>query len=351
MLILINMNICSYSCLEWNFRCGLLNRLGLQRPAAPRCVVHGRFDIAGVTVINPTRGTARRDRRSQSPTARLPRSRRLSPQSPGSAGCFALPGLIDMHVHLPPDNALKLTAGCGAALSSARRHHRSRSRRPRWNGGRRGAALGQRRRPSRARVFCCGPFVAAGKAMFKNTILLEDASEAAADAAARRVKAAGASFMKFYDGLTEPMIRALERACARHGLKIMGHVPGRPRLRRSAHRRGAAFLRRTRAVDARAQRAGQPLLRLARGRRAADGRDRRDEPEIRHRQHADHRHQPEDAVLPGLRGCAPRTGARACSALLSRRGLASGARPIEQSPVARLSRAAGGARDCQKATI
>ena len=34
----------------------LLTRLGLQRPAAPRCAVHGRFDIAGVTVINPTRG-------------------------------------------------------------------------------------------------------------------------------------------------------------------------------------------------------------------------------------------------------------------------------------------------------
>ena len=31
--------------------------------------------------------------------------------------------------------------------------------------------------------------------------------------------------MKFCDGLTEPMIRALERACERHGLKIMGHVP------------------------------------------------------------------------------------------------------------------------------
>ena len=31
--------------------------------------------------------------------------------------------------------------------------------------------------------------------------------------------------MKFYDGLTEPMIRALERACAGHGLEIMGHVP------------------------------------------------------------------------------------------------------------------------------
>jgi Amidohydrolase family len=31
--------------------------------------------------------------------------------------------------------------------------------------------------------------------------------------------------MKFYEGLTEPMIRSLEQACARHGLKMMGHVP------------------------------------------------------------------------------------------------------------------------------
>src|SRR5262249_42714671 len=60
---------------------------------------------------------------------------------------------------------------------------------------------------------------------FKNTHLLPDASPAAAEAAALRVKATGATFMKFYEGLTEPMIRALEHACATHGLKIMGHVP------------------------------------------------------------------------------------------------------------------------------
>jgi hypothetical protein len=42
--------------------------------------------------------------------------------------------------------------------------------------------------------------------MFKNTVLMEDASDASAEAAAQRVKATGATFMKFYDGLTEPMI-------------------------------------------------------------------------------------------------------------------------------------------------
>ena len=74
-------------------------------------------------------------------------------------------------------------------------------------------------------MFYCGPFVDAGKATFKNTIVLADASEVAADAAALRVKATGASFMKFHEGLTEPMIRSLQQACAKHGLKMMGHVP------------------------------------------------------------------------------------------------------------------------------
>jgi imidazolonepropionase-like amidohydrolase len=202
----------------------LLTRLGLQRPAAPRCVVHGRFDIAGVTVINPTRGR-REGQTIAIADGEIAAISAAKPAVSGFSGCFALPGLIDMHVHLPPDNALKLTQGAallyllhgvttvreagdldGTAVNAARRL----------------ASEGVHPVP---RVLCCGPFVAAGKAIFKNTILLVDASETAADAAARRVKAAGASFMKFYDGLTEPMIRALERACAGHGLEIMGHVP------------------------------------------------------------------------------------------------------------------------------
>jgi len=41
------------------------------------------------------------------------------------------------------------------------------------------------------------------------------------------------------------MIRALERSCAKHGLKDDGPCPRRDNLRRCAHCRGAAFLRRT----------------------------------------------------------------------------------------------------------
>ena len=273
---------------------GLLNRLGLRRPDPPRCFAEGRFQIAGVTVINPMhdrRAGATLDISSGaiagiSDTAAVPPSE--------FAGCFALPGLVDMHVHLPPDNALKLTQG--AALLYLLHGVTS----IREAGDLDGTAVAAARRLSRGaahpvpRVFSCGPFVGAGKATFKNTILLEDASPAAADAAALRVKADGASFMKFYEGLTEPMIRSLERACARHGLKMMGHLRGR------THRRGAAFFRRAGTTDIGARHARQSFVRLARGRRTADGWDRRGNAGARHCQYADPRHQPKDALLSGL---------------------------------------------------
>jgi imidazolonepropionase-like amidohydrolase len=203
----------------------LLNKLGLRRPVAPRCTAEGRFQIADVTVINPMRD--RRARATIEVSGGSIAGISDTPAAPLSefAGCFALPGLVDMHVHLPPDNALKLTEG--AALLYLLHGVTS----IREAGDLDGTAVAAARRLSSEgvhpvpRVFSCGPFVGAGKAMFKNTILLEDTSESSADAAARRVKATGASFMKFYEGLTEPMIRALERACVKHGLKMMGHVP------------------------------------------------------------------------------------------------------------------------------
>jgi cytosine/adenosine deaminase-related metal-dependent hydrolase len=203
----------------------VLNRLGLRRPGPPPPAADGRFQLAGVTVINPMR-----DRRAgatievaNGSIAGISETQAAPPSE--FAGYFALPGLVDMHVHLPPDNALKLTQGAALLYLS----HGVASIRE--AGDLDGTAVAAARRLSDEgahpvpRVFYCGPFVGAGKATFRNTILLEDASEAAADAAALRIKATGASFMKFYEGLTEPMIRSLQRACAKHGLEMMGHVP------------------------------------------------------------------------------------------------------------------------------
>jgi cytosine/adenosine deaminase-related metal-dependent hydrolase len=203
---------------------GVLDHLGLRRPGPPRCSADGRFQIVGVTVINPMR-----ERRAAATIEVAGGSiagiseATVAPSE--FARNFALPGLIDMHVRLPPDNALKLTEAAALLYLS---HGVTTLREA---GDLDGTAVAAARRLGSAgihpvpRVVSCGPFVGAGKASFKNTILLEDASGSAADAAALRVKSTGASFMKFYEGLTEPMIRALERACAKHDLKIMGHVP------------------------------------------------------------------------------------------------------------------------------
>ena len=245
------------------------------------------------------------------------------------AGCFALPGLVDMHVHLPPDNALKLTQGAALlyllhGITSIREA-----------GDLDGTAVAAAQRLSREgahpvpRVFYCGPFVGAGKATFKNTILLKDASEAAADAAAIRVKATGASFMKFYEGLTEPMIRALEQACARHGLKMMGHVPAgityeEARIAEVQHFFGVpeprtlernALINRScdwHAVDER-----------------ADGQNCRSDGPARHRQHTNHCHQSKDALLPGFRSVTPAIRSAGNPPVLSRRDLAPRACPPE----------------------
>src|SRR5882757_2265108 len=204
---------------------GVLNNLGLRRPAPPPIATTGKFQLDGVTVVNPML-----DRRSNatievSNGAVAAIANTQAPASRDFAGCFALPGLIDMHVHLPPDNALRLTPS--AALLYLQHGVTT----IREAGDLDGTAVAAARRLERdgahpvPRLFSCGPFVGAGKAGFKNTILLEDASARAADATALRVKATGATFLKFYEGLTEPMIRALEQVCARHGLKMMGHVP------------------------------------------------------------------------------------------------------------------------------
>ena len=146
---------------------GFLSDIGLQRPNPPRCAAQGQFDIAGVTVINPAR-----DRRAGATIniadgAISGISGQARDASSAFAGCFALPGLIDLQVHLPPDNALKLTAGASLLYLL----HGVTSLRD--AGDLDGTAVEAARRLGRdgihpvPRVFCCGPFVGAGKATFK----------------------------------------------------------------------------------------------------------------------------------------------------------------------------------------
>jgi imidazolonepropionase-like amidohydrolase len=164
---------------------GMFTSLGLRRPPPPRVAAQGRFRVSGVTVVNPMHGrhagaTLAIADGAISDIAEGSSGPRSSETGSDFTGCFALPGLIDMHVHLPPDNRLKLAAG--AALSYLAHGVTS----VREAGDLDGTAVNAARALRDGgihpvpRLFWCGPFVGAGKASFKNTILLPDASAEAA---------------------------------------------------------------------------------------------------------------------------------------------------------------------------
>jgi imidazolonepropionase-like amidohydrolase len=138
------------------------------------------------------------------------------------AGMYVLPGLIDMHSHLPPDNPLQLSSyftllNLAHGVTSIR------------NAGDLDGTAMRAYRDALAkgypdiRMFFCDAFISSGKKKWANTILLENPQ--AADGVAAALKAKGASCIKAYDGLTLPLIDALRIAAEQHGLTLIGHVP------------------------------------------------------------------------------------------------------------------------------
>jgi imidazolonepropionase-like amidohydrolase len=197
------------------------------RLPAPQRAASRIFSLVDVTVVEP--GRSRREH--QTLTVRRGTIRRVGPTSSADdvglfgelRGAFVVPGLVDLHAHLPPDNALRLTpyAGLlylahgvtsirdagdvdGTAIPAARR------------------TFGRGRHPG-PRVFACGPFVGGAPARWKNTIVLERPEDA--EAVVARLAAEDFDCVKSYDGLDVPRIRALEAAADRHGLRVIGHVP------------------------------------------------------------------------------------------------------------------------------
>lgn len=185
------------------------------------------FELANVTAVIP--GVARwehatlhvRDGRIERIVLPAPNE---EPRADGPyAGRYVLPGLIDLHSHLPPDNPLRLTPYYsllylafgvttirdvgdidGTAVPAAR------------------AGIESGRFPG-PRLFACGPFVSGGPATWPNSVVLEgpeDAEPAVAELAAR-----GSDCVKAYEGLTRDELAALVAAGEQHGLPVLGHVP------------------------------------------------------------------------------------------------------------------------------
>lgn len=203
--------------------------LALRPPMPPKALVlPPAFTLADITLVSP--GSERLEHHRV--TVRNGMIERIEPGEGAAstaalsryAGCYVLPGLVDMHTHLPPATPLNLTAFfCLLHLA-----HGVTSIRETGDGdgtgvpaAREGIASGAFPGP---RVFACGPFVGGdGPPRFKNTIRLKAPGEAVA--AVARIRAAGFDCVKAYDDLTLGQIRELKEAAKEAGLRVIGHVP------------------------------------------------------------------------------------------------------------------------------
>lgn len=197
------------------------------REPAPLQSTFANFALTDVTVVNP--GVSREEHRIV--TVRDGVIRRVGtvvsdPSVPSVGdyrGAFVLPGLIDLHTHLPPDNALKLTAHSlllylahgvttirevgdvdGTAVAAAR------------------SGIAAERFPG-PRIVACGPFVAGGPPRWKNTRILDNPAKA--ESLVAELQAEGYDCIKSYDDLSLATMRALVAAGTRHGVRVLGHLP------------------------------------------------------------------------------------------------------------------------------
>jgi imidazolonepropionase-like amidohydrolase len=138
-------------------------------------------------------------------------------------GAFVLPGLIDMHVHFPPDTGLRqadlfafLFLAHGVTTVRDAGDVDGTATAPARDGVRDGVFPGPR-------VFACGPFLDGPPPLWKNSLLVTTAEQATA--AVEKVAAAGFDCVKVYDRLTPETLAAIHSAAAARGLPVIGHVP------------------------------------------------------------------------------------------------------------------------------
>ncbi|MEO1657684.1 MAG: amidohydrolase family protein [Pseudomonadota bacterium] len=138
------------------------------------------------------------------------------------SGRYVLPGFIDMHTHLPGDNALKLTQHYGLL------HLAHGVTTIRDAGDIDGTAVPAARAliadgglfPD---LISCGPFVSSGVSVWPNSVQYTHTEQAPQVVAA--IAAAGHGCIKSYEGLTPQLISALVAAASAEGLHVIGHVP------------------------------------------------------------------------------------------------------------------------------
>lgn len=197
----------------------------LQPPKSARSAADD-FVLTNVTIIEPTLSrdaeTTLRvvNGRIQRGTDRIDGTMAL----PELSGAFVLPGLVDMHAHLPPDTPLKLS-GYYSLLFLAHGVTTIRD-----TGDPDGTAVPAAREAIEdgefpgPRIVSCGPFVAGAEPRrWPNTEIVNRPEDA--ERITRALVEAGHSCIKAYEDLSVEKIVALKAAGKRHGLQVIGHVP------------------------------------------------------------------------------------------------------------------------------
>jgi cytosine/adenosine deaminase-related metal-dependent hydrolase len=139
------------------------------------------------------------------------------------AGAFVLPGLIDMHVHFPPDTGLRQTdlfaflfLAHGVTTVRDAGDVDGTATPPARDGVREGRFPGPR-------IFACGAFIDGPDPIWKNSIVASTPEQGMA--AVEKIAAGGFDCVKVYDRLTPEVLAAVREAAARHHLHVIGHVP------------------------------------------------------------------------------------------------------------------------------
>jgi Amidohydrolase family len=136
---------------------------------------------------------------------------------------YIVPGLIDLHLHLPPHNTLQLTGYFNLlflyfGITTVRD-----------TGDVDGTAVPYARKSLETgkfpgpRVFACGPYVIGGKPRWSNSVVVENPQQA--EEAVIKIKNEGYNFIKCYDELTNESIQAIKKAAEKHNIPVIGHIP------------------------------------------------------------------------------------------------------------------------------
>jgi hypothetical protein len=141
-----------------------------------------------------------------------------SPPQVDGAGTWVLPGLIDMHVHIPPlsrelVNLLFLAYGVTTVRETGDVDGSTWEARRRIQGG----------RIPGPRIFASGPVLDGDPPFLFTSWKVRNAAEARQAVAALAQQ--GADFIKVHHKLSTEALVAIREAAAEHGLRVVGHIP------------------------------------------------------------------------------------------------------------------------------